>query len=224
MKRVSIREALTMAIDDSVPGIARHQNLMLKWAKKAERGIGSALGYKVKSKTINVTGSYLDLPEDCHSIIGVYPGDYEDQANIQYDALGYVRVEEDTIEGADVYDRDLTRYWVPVEVSWFYEHHYEEIGNQLHLIGDFTAEDFTLVYRYNETNINGDWIINESHIEALSLFIQYKYAQKFRWKFFLGDKLLRAGHNSFINELDFKYNQSIRGARAEDGAENKTTL
>lgn len=224
MKRVSIRQAIIDAIEDGDPDIGRYQNQALKWAKKAEKGIGSALGYKIKAKTINVTGSYLALPDDCYEVVGVYPGDYEDEANLQYQHVADVNVAVDERAGEDVYDRDLTMYWKPMEVDWIDENHYEEMGDELHLIGDFEGQDFTLVYKYNETDISGDWFVNESHIPALSLYIQYMFAKKYTWKFFKSDKLYRASHGQFVLQLERQYNLEVRNARAEDGNSTRTTL
>jgi hypothetical protein len=221
MKRVSIRQAIIDAIEETDAGLARYENQALKWAKYIEKAIGSKNGYKVKAKTFNVTGCYLDLPEDCYSVIGLFPGDHEDQCNLQYRNYLDPLIKEDVRAGADVYDRDLTMYWIPVETTWLSKLYYEEIANQLHVISDYDNQDMTLVYSYNETDMKGDWIVNESHIEAISAYVQYMYAKKFRWKLFKGDKLLRSGHKQMLMDLEKEYSVAVRSARAEDGKETE---
>ena len=64
MKRISLRQAIIDAVEETDANLARYPNQSLKWAKYIEREIGSLLGYKIKSKLITLTGYYLDLPDD----------------------------------------------------------------------------------------------------------------------------------------------------------------
>ena len=69
MKRVPIRQALINAVEQSEEQLGRYMNQMLKWAKYIEKEIGSLNGYPVKSKAIIVSGSIVDLPDDCYEVI-----------------------------------------------------------------------------------------------------------------------------------------------------------
>jgi hypothetical protein len=218
MKRTSIRQALINAVESTDEGLSRYPNQMLKWAKYIEQEIGSKNAYKVKAAAQTVTGSYLLLPSDCYRVIGVFPGNFEDQANLQYRNIVFPLIRAEVIPDADVYGRDLTKLWLPAETTWVKEFFYEEIGDQLHMIQQFEGQVMTLVYNYIETDDQGFWIVNESHIDAITKFLIYKYADKFKWKIFKSDKLLRQGH---IITQDYKtdYNIAVRNARAEDGKE-----
>lgn len=208
------------AVEETDANLARYPNQALKWAKYIEREIGSYLGYKVKAKTITLNGCYLDLPTDCYRVEGVVLGDYEDECNIQYRDITYPIIREETIEGADVYDRDLTKLWIPAETTWVSRLFWEEIGDQLHMINEYEDQDVTLIYNYTETDDKGYWLVNESHIDAIKKYIKYKYSEKYRWKMLKSDKLLRQGHLVVIEDLKRDYNLAVRNARAEDGRES----
>ncbi len=219
MKRTSIRQSLINAIEETDENLSRYPNQMLKWAKYLERAIGSASGYKVKALTVTLTGCYIDLPADCYRVIGVFPGDFEDEANVQYRDIANIIIKEDTIVGADVYDRDLTKLWIPMETTWLNAMMWEEITDQLHMIQEYENKEVTLVYTYIEMDQKGYWIVNESHIDAITKFIVYKYAKKYYWKIFKSGTLLRQGHIATIKDLKADYSIAIRNARAEDGKE-----
>lgn len=220
MKRLSIRQAIINAAEETDANLTRYPVQAMKWAKYIEREIGSDLGYKVKSKTITLTGSYIDLPNDCYQVMMVIPGNYENEVNMQYRTMVDVIVQEDTIAGADVYDRDLTKLWIPANVTLVNELFWEEIADQLHMIADYEDQDMTLIYKYIETDDKGYWIVNESHIDAITKFVIYKYAMKFRWSLLKSDKMLRQGHLLMVEDLKRDYNQAVRHARAEDGKES----
>lgn len=207
------------AIEQTDEGLGRFPNQMLKWAKYIEKSIGSKNGYKIKSVAMNVTGCILDLPADCYSVIGLIPGDYEDQCNIQYRNISFPVIQEDTILGGDVYGRDLTRLWIPLNTIWVSRALWEETGDQLQLIQEYNDQVLTLVYQYNETDDKGFWIINESHLPAITKYIVYMYAKKYLWKSMKGEKMLRQGQIMTVKELEFDYNRAIRNARAQDGQE-----
>lgn len=220
MKRINIRQAIINAVEESDDNLSRYPNQALKWAKYIEREIGSALGYKIKSKMIQLTGCYLDLPPDCYHVIGVFPGNWEDQCNIQYRNIANPLIVADTRAGEDVYDRDLTYLWQPEETTWVAELFWEEIADQLHMIQQYENQEMTIVYQYIETDDKGYWMVNESHIDAITKYIIYKYAGKYKWRLLKSDRLLRQGHMVMIEDLKRDYNQAVRHARAEDGKES----
>lgn len=219
MKRLSIRQAMIDAVEATDENLSRYPNQMLKWAKYIEREIGSLNGYKVKSVAQIVTGCKITLPENCHRVLGLIPGNYEDECNIQYRDFTWPVIQEDTIPGADVYDRDLTYLWMPANTTWISEALWEIVAEELQTIVKYDGQEMTLVYNYIETDLKGYWIVNQSHIDAISKYIQYMYARKFRWKFMKSDKLLRQGHMITLEDLKRDYNQAVRHARAEDGEE-----
>jgi len=218
MKRVKIQQAIIDAIDETDPSLARFQNQMMKHAKYIERAIGSKYGYKIKSVLLNVTGSVEDLPDDCYRVVMILPGDYTDQYNAMFANQGYVPIRSDDDLAAA--DEDYTWLWVPQEVSPIDPSTYEEVAEQLIFPADYQEQELTLIYQFIETDENGFWIVNESHIDAIKKFVIFKMAKKYIWKLFKSDKLLRQGKLAYMRELEREYSIAVRHARAEDGRES----
>lgn len=219
MKRISIRQAMIEAIEQTDEGLGRYPNQMLNWAKYIEKAIGSKNGYKVKSAASFVTGSSITLPDDCYSVLGIIPGNWEDETNIQYRNISNPMIQEDILSGADVYGRDLSKLWIPENTTWINETYWEIVGNEIQLINQYTNQELTLVYQYNETDDKGYWIVNESHIPAIAKYIVYMYSKKYLWKSLKGEKMLRQGTVMTVKDYKNEYNRAIRNARAEDGQE-----
>ena len=215
MKRVPIRQAILDAIDQSDEFIGRYPNQLLKWAKYIEKEIGSLNGYPFKAKTFTITGTILDLPDDCYRVIAVIQGNYEDQTNAHYLQLGNLPYQIDEVSD------EISYVWAPENTTYVQSHFWEEIGDQLQLVREFEDQELTLVYQYIETDANGFWIVNESHLDAITKFILFKIAMKYRWKIFKSEKLLRSGHQMMVKDLERDYNIAIRHARAEDGKESE---
>ena len=212
MKRISIRQPIINAIDETDSSLSRFQNQMLKWAKYIEKEIGSKNAYKYKAKKFTVTGCTIELPDDCFRVEMVLPGDYEDQCNAQYLDIGTVQLQTDTHD-----DEDSDWLWRPAEATIVEPYLWEEIADELNLLYEFNGQDMTVVYQVIEVDEAGFWIINESHSDPITKFIKYKLAQKYNWKINKSDKMLRQGHLAFAHGLERDYNIAIRNARAEDG-------
>ena len=222
MKRVSIDQAFINAIEETDENLGRYTNQMNKWGKYIEKAVGSRRAHKVKAVSQTINGCTAMLPDDCSLVIGVFTGNHEDECNLQYKNIADVQIREDDMRaGEDVYDRDLTMYWLPLDAVWLAPMAWEEIGNELHLISTFEDYQVTIVYSQIETDQRGYWIVNESHIPAITAYIKFMYAKKFQWNVFKSDKLLREGHQAMIRGLERDYNIAVRNARAEDGRENE---
>jgi hypothetical protein len=215
MKKVSIRQAMLDAIDDTDEQMGRYPNQLLKWAKYLEKSIGSALGYPITSELQNVTGCFLTLPSNCYRVIGVIPGDYTEELNIQYRDLSNPIIKIDEISD------EVTYVWIPENTTWVTPVFWEEIGDQLHLINEYEDQDMTLVFQYIPTDEKGFWLVNESHLDAIKKYLIYMMAKKYGWKIFKSDKLLRSGHLEMLKELKRDYNIAVRSARADDGKESE---
>ena len=186
---------------------------MLKWAKYLEREIGSALGYKVTAKKYDVTGSVIELPDDCYRVLMVIPGDYEDELQVRYQDFTWPSVQSDEEDHEDDYYSWL---WRPAETTYVNPLLWEVIAEELQLTVDYTDQELTVLYQKIETNQQGVWIINESHSDAIKKYIIYMTAKKFNWKTFKSDKLLRATSIQFVRDLERDYCIAVRHARAVD--------
>lgn len=222
MKRVSISQAFIDAIEETDENLGRYINQMYKWAKYIEKAIGSKKAHKVKAVSQTINGCMATLPDDCYLVLGVFPGNHEDECNLQYRSLSDIQIRTDDYRaGEDVYDRDLTMLWLPLDRAWLDPIAWEEVGNELHLISTYENYDVTIVYSQIELDDKGFWMVNESHIPAISAFIKFMYAKKFQWNVFKSEKMLREGHMAMIRSLERDYNIAVRNARAEDGRENE---
>ena len=211
MKRVSIRQAILDAIDQSDDQIGRYMNQLLKWAKYIEREIGSLNGYPIKSKLFAVTGTIINLPDDCYQVIAVLRGNWVDSTNAHYHQIGNAPIQIDHVTD------EISHIWLPLESTRINKYFWEEIGGTLQLINQFNGQELTLVYQYIETDINGFWTVNESHLDAITKFLLYRIAMKYRWRILKSERLLRSSHHEMVRELERDYNIAVRHARAEDG-------
>lgn len=216
MKRISIRQPIIDAIDETDSSLSRFQNQMLKWAKYLEKEIGSKHGYKIRAQTITVDGATITLPDDCYRVLMLIPGDHEDEANIQYINMTWPNVRSDE---EDHEDDDYSWLWRPAETMYVQPYLWEEIADELNLLYEYTDTEMTIVYQQIETDRYGFWIINESHSDAIKKYIKFMVAGKYNWKLFKSDKMLRQGHITFVEQLRHDYNVAVRHARAEDGRE-----
>jgi len=215
MKKITIRQAILDAIDETDEQIGRYPNQLLKWSKYIEKEIGSALGYPIKSALFTVTGCKIDLPDDCYRVIGLFPGVQTEACNIHYRNYNSPTIKLDEVSD------DLIYAWIPENTTWVEPMMWEEIGDQLNTVQEYDAMDMTLVYQYIETDDKGYWLVNESHIDAIKKYLIYRIAYKFRWKVFKSEKLFRSGHQIMVKDLERDYNIAVRHARALDGSESE---
>ena len=220
MKRVSIRKAIIEAIERTDDSLIRHMNMVTNWAKYIEREIGSVNGYKYKNKAFTISGCTLQEPSDCYRPVKVVLGNYEDVCNLRYKGDCFPVIQEDVNPGADVYGRDLTYYWIPLEAKHISDELWEEVGDEINFPTNYDNQEITLVYQYIETDEKNDWIVNESHIPAIRDYIVYRASEKFRWMWLRDNKLTRANNATIIEQYKQEYNISVRHARAEDDKEN----
>jgi hypothetical protein len=216
MKKLSMRQAILDAIDETDEQTGRFPNQLLKWGKYIEKEIGSALGYSIKSQLFTLTGCYLTLPDDCYHVIGVFPGDHSTEFNTQYRDM---RIP--LLYNIDDVSDEIQYVWCPENTTWISPLFWEEIGNELHMINEYEDMIMTLVYHHIDIDVKGYWYVNESHIAAIKKYMIYMMAKKYGWKIFKSDKLLRSSHFEMIKELKQDYSHAIRNARAEDGKESE---
>lgn len=220
MKKLTIRQAILDAIDETDEQLGRYPNQVMKWAKYIEKEIGTILAYPIKSVLFTVTGSMIDLPDDCYRVRDMLMGDHTGEPNAQYLDERYPLLQIDNRYNAEPLDQ-VEYVWEPEDRVHVHPMMWEEIGEQLQLVRMFNDQQVTLIYEYIPVDDNGYWLVNESHIDPIKKFIIYKFACKFRWKIFKSDKLLRSGHLQTVQILQRDYSHAIRNARANDAAESE---
>lgn len=214
MKKVDIRTAIYDAIDETDESMEKYMIQLLKWAMYIEREIGTFYGYPIKSEKQTISGCEYTLPSDCYRPLVILPGDYTDECNAYYKSKSPFVLKE------DIREDESTLIWVPMHSSVVYPRYWTMTGNKLHLIQKYDEQVLTLLYQYIETTADGFWIVNESHVDAITKFLKYKMSMKFNWKLMKSSKLLRQGHLQMSDDLKDDYNSAVRHARALDEPES----
>lgn len=216
MKKISIRQAILDAIDDTDGAIARNMNVLLKWAKYCEKAIGSANGYPVKASLHTVVNASIDSPDDCYMVLGVIPGDYTAELNLKYCNLDTININVENVSD----DLDLEYVWADFSVKRIPKMLWEEVGNKVNIVDQYENADVTLVYQYIETDDKGFWLVNETHLDAITKYLVYKYAKKFVFRNFKSSKLTRNTDLIVVEGYKKDYSHAIRNARALDAQES----
>lgn len=218
MKKVNIRQSFIDAVDQTDPSLMRFEGQMMKWATYIEKEIGSINGYPRAGKLYTVTGSTIVLPDNCLQVLRILAGDYEEDLNAYYRSANYNMIQTSTQVGyADGIDIDYV--WIPANVTAIPEMFWEQIGNEVNLIATYTNQEVTVLYNHLEKNDQGYYIVNESHLDPITKYIKYNFANKNLWRTFKSEKLLRASSMEFTKDLRREYHVAIRNARAEDARE-----
>ena len=216
MKKVSIRQTILNAIDDTDDNIARHMNMLIKWAKYCEKAIGSKNGYRIKSSLHTVTDGEIMSPDDCYKVWGIIPGDYTDQLNLRYMNLDTINVHVENVSD----DLDFEWVWGDLSTTKLPSMLWEEIGDRITIVDQYEDTDVTLVYQFIEVGEDGYWLINETHVDAITKYLIYMYAKKFMFKNFKASKLTRQSDLFMLKMYKDDYSHAIRNARALDGEES----
>ena len=128
MKKVSIRQAIVDAIDETDPSANRYEAQMIKWAKYIEREIGSLNAYPRYAKLYEVTGHTIELPDNCLQVLAVIPGDYEDDVNAYYKTIedSLIQTYETTV-GENSTEMEFVLK--PLNATFLNKLFWEQVGN-----------------------------------------------------------------------------------------------
>lgn len=218
MKKVNIRQGILDAIDQTDPSLMRFEAQMMKWSRWVEKSIGSKNAYPRAGKAYELTGSVIELPDNSLQVLAVLIGDYEEDLNAIYRTVYGTQIQ--TTTQTDYLDgRDIDYIWQSLNATLVPETFWEQVGNELNLISEYTETTITVIYTHLEKNDQGYYIVNESHIDAISKYIIYMFSKKNLWRIFKSEKLLRASSIELSKEYKRDYHAAVRNARAEDGAE-----
>lgn len=217
MKKVSIIQPILDAVDETDDSIVKHMNTLIKWAKYCEKAIGSVNGYPVKQTLAVVTGVTMKLPDDCYRPLCLFLGDLTETLNLRYAENGLQTIHVENLSD----DEQLEHVWDDLAYPANKQLQWEEIGDSLSLVDELNNQDVTLVYQYIQTDMQGYWLVNDSHVEALKRYIIYQIAKKYQFKNFKSDKLTRQADIAMVKEYERLYSVAIRNARALDTHESQ---
>jgi hypothetical protein len=213
MRKVSFRQAIVDAIEMTEPGMGRYMNFLIKWARYIENAIDSNTGHPIVSKLVIADGCNLLIPDDSFHVLKLLPGDHTSDCLAYYkDYNNALLVQDPTIP-----DWDLSWIWQPMNASPISELLWKEYGDKIYLTSEYKSQPITIIYQQIETDPEGMWIVNESHIDAITKFLIYKYAMKFQFKALMSDKMVRNSYRELVMGYERDYNIAVRSARADDG-------
>ncbi len=216
MSRKSIKHAIVNAIDETDASLGRYEVQMIKWAQYIEKAIGSKDGYKRIAKAYTVEGSEIEKPEGCVKVLKVLYGNHEDRINSYYQSQERLLVNK-THEVMD--GMKIIIGWSEAENYIVSELIWDEYGDKINFLNELKGREITIFYNKIDVDEEGYWIVQESHIKAITDYIIYMFAKKNLWKTLRSDKMIRSTELMNIDKLEAKYAKSIRNARAEDGNE-----
>ena len=218
MKRISMRQAFVNAIDETDPTLTRYENQAMKWGKYIEREIGSYSGQRLQAKAYTVEGSVIMLPDNCLHVLEVIHGDFEEQVNKFYQNSFELAVNEDVRE---INDQVEVKLWSPMDQYVVPRMQWEQFGDQLELTTNMNGRTVTLFFMGIEVDSQNYWMVNQSHVKAITDYMIYMFAKKHLWRSLKSEKMIRQTEIVNLRDLKFIYEASIRNARAQDGNETE---
>lgn len=218
MKKVSIRQAIIDAVDNTDPSMMRYELQALKWARYIEKEIGSINGYILKANSFIVDGDNMDVPADCVRIRKIIYGDYENELNSIYKNILSPDLMKDERTIDDVVSVKL---WMPAEIGFVPDVMWEQRIDKIQFMNEMRGTTITLFYNAMELDEQGYWLVSENHIKAITDYLIYMLSKKYFWRGIKGEKMIRQGDFNNIELLRRTYERSIRNARATDDNESE---
>ena len=216
MAKKSIKHAIVNAIDETDSSFGRYENQMIKWAQYIEKAIGSKDGYKRTAKAYTIEGSEIEKPEGCVQVLRVLYGNHEDKINSYYQSTQRLLVTrtEETLDGIEI-----IMGWSEAENYIMSELIWDEYDDKISFLNNMRDREITVFYSKIDVDDEGYWIVQESHIKAISDYIIFMFAKKNLWRTLRSDKMIRQTEMVNLDRLKDRYEKSIRNARAEDQSE-----
>jgi hypothetical protein len=220
MKRSSIKQAIVNLVEETDSSVTRNIPLLIKWATRLESRIGTLKGYKLKCSMAEAIQGTIKLPDDCIELHKIYAGDHTEDIINFYRDMFYKDLPADDPYPFDAYD-ESDMVWSTLQTVSFMPIIWDDWGDEVHLMNDYTGEEFTLWYSSIELDQEGYPIVNESHIEAIKMYLKFKLAERKLWHKFSSDKMIRQNELGYIGDLRSSYRREVRNARAEDNTETE---
>ncbi len=191
-KLISIHDAVYNAFQDTGVDVATMTPVFMRWAIYAEKQIGSIYGWKKLNAVLTGKGCRVSLPTDCMSIQRVVFGDFGCNCDSLMDSCGLWAAQNWAIQnldngpfiqnGGDMFlmiDLDPSQ---PQSISWgLCGNPYEIQDNSLVYGRSVDKQKVTIRYLGYEKDCDGFLLINENHIEALTSYIKWQYANLTRY-------------------------------------------
>lgn len=211
-KLVSIRQAITEAIELTDEDNMKLFPSLILWAIQAEKKIDSPYSYEEDIVVLNVTGYRAKLPISTRKVVAIVDGDksglgkeafFNQWRNYTESTLPYF--------GEDVIFRWNIPHasWRPCPLKW------KVLDNEITFETDPNIGTITVLLERFKIDEEGLIMINENHTGAIGAYLKWKLADKERYNRF---KKLRLTHvdNNYLIELKQNWIDARNAARGED--------
>ncbi len=182
-KKVSVRNAIFEALDNIGAQDHKMVPVLTVWATRADIKIKSAYAYEPKNFVFTAKGCSLELPCEIVFLDGIIAGDHGCDCDTLFDTvfntLGIEKVNPDgsgnflVVDINDGIRASSLRGKVINNTLWF-DH-------------DVNGQIFTLKTRSYYTDSEGFILVNENHVDAIAIYLEYKLAKRSRWNKKLGN-------------------------------------
>lgn len=209
---ISIREAITQAVEQTTEDHLDLFPTLITWARKAEDAIGSDYTYEDNIIALTVQNYRAKLPIATKKVVAIIDGD---QTASGYEAFynnwnNYIETELPYF-GEDV----IFRWNVSGNVYRPFPLKWKVVDNTILFETNPNVAEITVLAKQYKTDEEGLPMINENHITAIALYIKWQLAELERYKKF---RKLRLSHidNNYVAELKDNWIKARNAARGED--------
>jgi len=207
MQLVPIFNAILHAKEETDVNTGIGDQMLHRWAKKAEAEIGLQRIHR-RLKVITLESNYLEPPADAIKIKYVYDGDVTDL--LQKSSSD---VEESTLDDDDGAIEGYV--WAPLTEEYVGENMWDIQGQQIIFDTSKVGQTITLDYSAFPVNDNDDIMVPEFHLDAISLYVQYRMARALRWKMMRDPKMMRSNEIYAIREMKKEWRDERAVAKAK---------
>ena len=212
LKKVSIKIPVFQFIEDVGLDETRMLPLLKRWAVEADHKIGSYYAYKRQICVVEVNECKAELPCSTVGVLAWIYGDHGCNCGLLfkscYKTQATLGIAISGLNGFDVVDPvGHSGIVQPVNVGW------EVQNNHIVFNNSFPAgQKITIQYLGYEEDDEGFPKINNNHLTAVAAYLEWKLARQSRWK-----PTVRTQNEQAIKEMERRWAQECRQARAEDG-------
>lgn len=203
-KKVPISYALAQFRDDADKSDSSLEPILKIWAKRAEVKIDSFTQWKRRIYVLQAYGCSIELPCEVMGISGVMLGDHGcDCGEIFSKAYGMnLNNGIGALYGVLLFAEGNCSL---SPIKWTIQ------DNKIVLTRNYNGQKFTIDTQAYQCDKEGWMMINENHIDAISMYLEYKYMRRFNH-----GKGKGSYTNAEINEAKNEWHRLCRQARGDD--------
>lgn len=212
LKKVSIKIPVFQFIEDLGLEETRMVPLLKRWCVEADHKIGSYYSYKRQICVVEVNECKAELPCSTVGVIAWMRGDHGCNCGLLFRSCYGVQrdlgIATTGMNGFEVVDPvGHSGIVQSVNVSWEVQNNHIVFGQSFP-----AGTKITIQYLGYEEDAEGFPMINNNHLTAMSAYLEWKLALQSRWK-----PTLKTQNENAIKEMQRRWAQECRQARAEDG-------